>query len=82
MTISQADLAKIAEAVNQSHAVTPEAFEALKEDVAALAKSVESLVSAWKGAGVFVGVVKWIAGVVAAVAAAWAAIVGLGSGHH
>ena len=82
MPISHDDLEKIREAVRETRAVTLDEFEGLQDEVKAIKDSVEALVNAWKAAGVFVGVVKWVAGVVAAIAAAWAAIISLGSGHH
>lgn len=82
MTISPADLEKIRDAVRDTRVVTLEEFGGLQAEVSAIKESVEALVSAWKAAGVFLGVIKWCAGVVAALAAAWAAIVSLGSGHH
>lgn len=51
-------------------------FDDLKERVDKLDGSIGELVQAWKTAGGMVKIVKWAAGVVTAVAAAYAALKG------
>lgn len=52
----------------------------LKVEVADLKASIDALVTAWKMAGHMVSAVKWSAGFVAAIAAAWAAIIKIRAG--
>lgn len=55
-------------------------LDEMRKDLLELKGSIDSLVTAWKMAGHMVALVKWTAGIVSAIAAAWLALTKMKTG--